>query len=266
MELPATPILTERGPAMRPEELRDLLTKVAGGVLSVDDAYRALAGWPFHDAGDALLDLQREARRGAPEVVYCEGKRPEQVKEIFQALAARQRLVLGTRAAPDHAVAVREALPDAAYDPVSRLLRWGELPEPTQPGPVAVVSAGTSDEPVASEAAGTLAAFGHPVIRVKDAGVAGLHRIVAHLETLRDALVVIVVAGMDGALPSVVAGLVPTPVIAVPTSVGYGANFGGLSALLAMLNSCSAGVVVVNIDNGFGAAYAASLIAKRVSR
>lgn len=248
---------------MHPKQLRDLLTKVSGGEISVDDAYKALSSWPFHDAGDALLDVQREARRGAPEVVYCEGKRPEQVKEIFETLAPSRNLILGTRASLDHADAVRAVLPETEYDPVSRLLTWGQRPEEIQPGPIAVVSAGTSDEPIALEAAGTLAAFGHPVVRVKDVGVAGLHRVVAHLETLREALVAIVVAGMDGALPSVVAGLVPTPVIAVPTSVGYGASFGGLSALLAMLNACAGGVVVVNIDNGFGAAYAASLIAKK---
>lgn len=251
---------------MRPEELRALLAQLAHGEISLDAAYRTLEGWPFLQSGEACLDLQREVRRGLPEVVYCEGKRPEQVKEVFASLAPRQRFILGTRATPDHAEAVRQAVPAAEYDPVSRLLTAGEPPKPDQPGPIAIISAGVSDEAVALEAAGTLTAFGHPVVRVKDAGVAGLHRIFEHLDTLKEALVAIVVAGMDGALPSVVAGLVPTPVIAVPTSVGYGASFGGLSALLAMLNSCAGGVCVVNIDNGFGAAYAASLIAKKVRR
>ena len=287
---------------MRPEALRSLLEKLAQGEISVDAAYRTLEGWPFVEVGaagraktagagseapipledreasvakpvsiprtglGAKLDVQREVRRGLPEAVYCEGKSPEQVQAIFQALAARERFVLGTRATPAHAESVRAVLPHASYDPVSRLLVAGELPPPDQPGPIAVVSAGSADEPVAKEAEGTLAAFGHPVVSVADAGVAGLQRIFAHLELLKQALVVIVVAGMDGALPSVVAGLIPTPVIAVPTSVGYGASFGGLSALLAMLNSCAGGVTVVNIDNGFGAAYAASLIARKVTR
>lgn len=281
---------------MRPEALRSLLERVARGEISVDAAYRALEGWPFLEveasapakrpdgasptgetqeasfAGDpglggaAKLDLQREVRRGLPEVVYCEGKSPEQVRAIFEALAARESLVLGTRASPAHADAVLQALPHAVYDPVSRLLRAGELPPANQPGPIAVVSAGTADEPVAKEAAGTLAALGHPFITIPDVGVAGLHRLIAHLDLLKEALVAIVVAGMDGALPSVVAGLIPTPVIAVPTSAGYGASFGGLAALLAMLNSCAGGVTVVNIDNGFGAAYAASLIARKVAK
>lgn len=251
---------------MRPSELRALLEKVAAGELSVEAAYRALEGWPFAETSGALLDLQREVRKGLPEVVYCEGKRPDQVREIFTALFARTGFVLGTRASAEHAAAVQSEAPDAVYDPVSRLLMLGTPPPPNQPGPIAVVWAGTSDEPVAQEAVGTLQAFGHPVVTVKDAGVAGLHRILRHLGTLREALVAIVVAGMDGALPSVVAGLVATPVIAVPTSVGYGASFAGLSALLAMLNSCAPGVSVVNIDNGFGAACAASLIARKVSR
>lgn len=277
---------------MRPEALRLLLEQLAHGEISVDAAYRALEGWPFVEIGGgrdeagpeglapdaaeaaastgkapvARFDVQREARRGLPEAIYCEGKTPEHVRAIFETLAARERFVLGTRALPAHAASVREALPHASYDPVSRLLTVGEPPLPDQPGPIAVVSAGTADEPVAREAAGTLAALGHPVTYVADAGVAGLHRIVANLQLLKEALVAIVVAGMDGALPSVVAGLVPTPVIAVPTSTGYGASFGGVAALLAMLNSCAGGVTVVNIDNGFGAACAASLIAKKVAR
>lgn len=250
---------------MRPEELRGLLERLAAGEISVDSAYRTLKGWPFTETDGALLDLQRPVRQGLPEVVYCEGKRPDQVREIFAALSARTGLVLGTRASSEHAAAVQIDAPDAVYDPVSRLLTLGKPPPPAQPGPIAVVWAGTSDEPVAREAVGTLEALGHPVVTVKDAGVAGLHRILSHLPVLQEALVAIVVAGMDGALPSVVAGLVATPVIAVPTSVGYGANFGGLAALLAMLNSCSAGLSVVNIDNGFGAACAASLIARKVS-
>lgn len=276
------------------ERLRTVLKRVAAGELSVDEAVQALAGppsLPYITTKTARLDIDRRSRRGLPEVVYCESKSPVQVREIFTVLAKRGELALGTRASEAHRRAVQEALPGVEYDPIGRLLLWrpgapaaaahrepgseggSTLWETLQTqqasgGPeapyVALVSAGSGDEPVLHEAAGTLAVFGHPVRVIKDCGVAGLQRILDHLEILRKAHVVIVIAGMDGALPSVVAGLIPTPVIAVPTSVGYGANFGGLAALLAMLNSCSEGVCVVNIDNGFGAAYAASLILRKV--
>lgn len=251
---------------MSDANLRRILARVRDGMMTVEDAAAALETWPYLDTGDAKLDLHRRARRGLPEVVLCGTKRPDQVAEIFHAIASAGQPALGTKADEDHWKSVREVLPEAEYEPIGRLLTWkpsGFAPRPVDTPPIAIVSAGTSDEPVVREAAGTLEAFGHPVRIVRDAGVAGLQRILSHVESIEEALVVIVVAGMDGALPSVVSGLISTPVIAVPTSVGYGANFDGLSALLAMLNNCSGGVTVVNIDNGFGAAYAAALIARK---
>ncbi|HET7559053.1 MAG TPA: nickel pincer cofactor biosynthesis protein LarB [Limnochordia bacterium] len=227
---------------------------------NVDDVRRTDAE---RQVGDGKLDLDRRRRRGLPEVIYCEHKRPEDVAALCAAMAAAGETVLATRAGAEHAAAAQAAVPGLTYDPVGRTLSGG-APAKRQPGPIAVISAGLSDEPVAREAANTLTAFGHEVLRVTDAGVAGLHRILARVELIDRALVAIVVAGMDGALPSVVAGLSATPVIAVPTSVGYGASFGGLSALLAMLNNCAGGATVVNIDNGFGAAYAAALIARKL--
>ena len=253
---------------MGPGELRELLEAVRSGALSVDDAVRKLREAPlaYLEAGEAKIDLDRRRRRGLPEVIYCEGKRPGQVREIFERLAAAGESVLGTRATPAHAEAVRSSLPGVRYDPVGRLLRWE--PEgwsvPRLSPKIAVVSAGTADERVVREIEGTLDAFGHEAAVVTDVGVAGLQRLLAHLPEIREAAVAIVVAGWDAALPSVVAGLIDAPVIAVPTSTGYGASFGGLSALLAALNSCAGGVTVVNIDNGFGAAYAASLIVRKV--
>lgn len=253
---------------MRPDELRQLLEAVRSGALPVEEALRKLgeAPAPYLAAGEAKIDLDRARRRGLPEVIYCEGKRPAQVREIFERLAAAGESALGTRATPAHAAAVRASLPGVRYDPVGRLLRWE--PEgrsaPRFSPEIAVVSAGAADERVVREAAGTLDAFGHAVTLVTDVGVAGLQRLLAHLPQIRKAAVAIVVAGWDAALPSVVAGLIDAPVIAVPTSTGYGASFGGLSALLAALNSCAGGVTVVNIDNGFGAAYAASLIVRKV--
>jgi NCAIR mutase (PurE)-related protein len=212
----------------------------------------------------AQLDHERVVRRGYPEAVYCEGKTPHQVAAIAAAIGSRTDptgATLFTRAAPTHAEAVLTVLPDARYDEVARLLAWPpQPPEPTG-GLVAVVAAGTSDLAVAREAALTAAYLGRAYELVVDVGVAGLHRILGRLELLRRARVIVVVAGMDGALPSVVAGLVSAPVIAVPTSVGYGAAFGGLAALLAMLNACSPGVAVVNIDNGYGAGHLAAQIA-----
>jgi NCAIR mutase (PurE)-related protein len=213
--------------------------------------------------GIADLDLERNARRGYPEAVYCEGKTPEQVGMIAAALAGGtpSGVALFTRAGHEHAAAVRAALPDAAHDPAARLLAWP--PEPPAPtgGPVAVLCAGTSDLPVAREAWLTARYLGRPAELVVDVGVAGLHRVLSRLDLIRSARVVVVAAGMDGALPSVVAGLVSAPVIAVPTSIGYGAAFEGLAALLAMLSSCAPGVGVVNIDNGYGAGHLAAQIA-----
>ena len=218
--------------------------------------------------GVATLDLQRARRRGIPEAVYCEGKTVEHVETIARSFAGRppEAPVLFTRADADRARAVLRALPGARHDPVARLVIWPPDEPESRRGAVLVVTAGTSDIPVAREAALTATYLGCEVSEVTDVGVAGLHRILGRLEQLRTADVVVVVAGMDGALPSVVAGLVECPVVAVPTSVGYGAAFGGLAPLLTMLNSCSPGVAVVNIDNGYGAAHLAAQIAHGRSR
>jgi NCAIR mutase (PurE)-related protein len=210
----------------------------------------------------AHLDVDRARRRGYPEAVYCAGKTPEQVAGIASAMHARPDVVtLFTRAAPEHAAAVLGALPDAFHDPAAGLLAWPPAaPEPSG-GPVVVVAAGTSDLPVAREALLTTRYLGRHAELVVDVGVAGLHRVLSHLDLLREARAVVVVAGMDGALPGVVAGLIAAPVVAVPTSVGYGAAFEGLAALLTMLNACAPGVAVVNIDNGYGAGHLAAQIA-----
>jgi NCAIR mutase (PurE)-related protein len=214
-------------------------------------------------AGFAELDLARQDRRGYPEAVYCAGKTPEQVHRIALAVAGRPDVVtLFTRASDEHAAAVQAALPDATWDPEARLLAWPAAVPPGTGGLVLVLAAGTSDLPVAKEAWLTARYLGRPAELVVDVGVAGLHRILSRLELLRSARVIVVAAGMDGALPSVVAGLVRAPVVALPTSVGYGASFGGVAALLTMLNSCAPGVSVVNIDNGYGAGHLAAQIAE----
>ena len=211
----------------------------------------------------AELDLDRQDRRGYPEAVYCAGKTPEQVRRIAAAVAGRPDVVtLFTRAGEEHAAAVQESLPDATWDPDARLLAWPPEVPPSTGGLVLVLAAGTSDLPVAREAWLTARYLGRRAELVVDVGVAGLHRILGKLELLRSARVVVVAAGMDGALPSVVAGLVRAPVVALPTSVGYGASFGGVAALLTMLNSCAPGVSVVNIDNGYGAGHLAAQIAE----
>jgi NCAIR mutase (PurE)-related protein len=248
---------------LHPDLLRKLLDDVAAGRLDTESALGRLAHLPFEELSFAKLDHHRALRCGLPEVIFGEGKTPEQVEEIFVRLAAIGDTVLASRVTPEAATRVLQRVPDAAYDALSRtiLLR----PRPVQGGDealVAIVCAGTADLPVAEEARVTLRAVGVRTEAFVDVGVAGLHRLLAGLPRLRDATVLIVVAGMEGALPSVVGGLVRAPVIAVPTSVGYGASFGGVAALLAMLNSCAAGVTVVNIDNGFGAAvHAARIIA-----
>lgn len=210
----------------------------------------------------ADLDLERTARRGYPEAIYCEGKSAEQVAAIAQAVRDRKDVItLFTRAGEAHVKAVLQELPEAFHDAEARLLAWPPEQPETAGGRVLVVGAGTSDLPVAREAMLTARYLGREVELIMDAGVAGLHRILSRLDTLRSARALVVVAGMDGALPSVVAGLVSAPVVAVPTSVGYGASFGGVAALLTMLNSCSPGVSVVNIDNGYGAGHLAAQIA-----
>lgn len=238
--------------------LEALLREVAAG-RSVASALAELTG--VEALGFAQVDLDRARRRGIPEVIFGQGKSAAEIARISNALRANDQRVLATRVDAAVAAEVRLALEDAAYDPLARVL-WApaEPPPPTGRGTVLVVSAGTTDAPVAAEAACTARLLGNTVERLSDVGVAGLHRLLQQLDRLRAASVLIVCAGMEGALPSVVAGLVECPVVAVPTSVGYGASFGGLAALLGMLNSCSAGVTVVNIDNGFGAAYAATLM------
>jgi hypothetical protein len=219
----------------------------------------------FEDLGFATLDHERVRRKGFPEVVYCAGKTPEQVAAIVERLAAREPRVLGTRASEAQFSAARRRVPGLRYHEQARALFLDREPRRRRLAGVVVAAAGTSDLPVAEEAALTLDLMGHAPERIYDVGVAGLHRLVRHLTALRAANVVVVVAGMEGALPSVVGGLVSAPVIAVPTSVGYGASFGGVTALLAMLNSCAPGVAVVNIDNGYGAGHLAASINARIA-
>jgi NCAIR mutase (PurE)-related protein len=248
---------------MNEETLRALLDAVRQGQTGVEDAIERLRRLPYDDLGFAHLDSHRALRSGFPEVVLCAGKRTEHVVAIMARLAEGPGPILATRAAPEVYAAVREALPAARYHDLARAIVYEPTPLPRQPGRILVISAGTADLPVAEEAAVTAELMGNAVERLYDVGVAGLHRLLGHLEQVMSADVLIVVAGMEGALPSVVGGLVRRPVIAVPTSVGYGASFGGLAALLGMLNSCASGVTVVNIDNGFGAGFAASLINRR---
>jgi pyridinium-3,5-biscarboxylic acid mononucleotide synthase len=243
-----------------PERVRRLLAEVAGGRLSVEEAERQLAWLPVEDIGVARIDHHRALRQGYPEVVFGQGKQPEHVAAITEHIAARGDAVLVTRVDPACAALLRERFPQMEQNPVARTayLAGAAAAAPEVRGSVLVVAAGTSDLPVAEEAAVCAAALGNPVDRLTDVGVAGLHRLLAEADTLQRASVIIVVAGMEGALPSVVGGLVATPVIAVPTSIGYGAALGGIAALLGMLTSCASGVTVVNIDNGFGAASAAT--------
>jgi len=250
-------------------EVRALLEGVAAGTLDVTDAEAALGVAPlqgFTDLGFARLDAHRGMRTGDPEVVYAAGKTVPQVIALLHALAEQtgERPALATRLTGEMVDAVRAEFPDALIDETARCVAVGTLP-PTA-GTVAVVSAGTSDEPVAAEASFVARAYGADVRRVSDVGVAGIHRLLAEARTLSTADCLVVVAGMEGALPSVVGGLVGTPLVAVPTSVGYGASYGGLAALLAMLNSCAPGITVVNIDNGFGAGVFAARVARRACR
>jgi NCAIR mutase (PurE)-related protein len=242
------------------KELENLLEEVKSGKKTVNEALDALKYFPYSDLGFARIDHHREIRTGYPEIVYCAGKSVEQVKEIFRVMAQREDNIFGTRADEKMYEAIRNILPEAVYYKEARIIsikkKEPEVPETN----IAVITAGTSDIPVAEEAAVTAELLGNNVVRIYDAGVAGIHRLVDKLPEIKNCRVVIVIAGMEGALASVVGGLVDKPVIAVPTSVGYGANFGGISALLAMLTSCSSGVTVVNIDNGFGAGFSASMI------
>ena len=248
---------------MDTRRLHNLLESVRDGRMEIEDALRLLRLLPVQDLGHTRLDAHREVRCGHAEVVYGEGKTPQQLLEIAQAILRHHDRLLVTRVGEGAAALLVEAFPHAVHRPASRTV-CVEPPEGLEgEGLVLVVSAGTSDGPVAEEAAVTARMLGARVEEMRDVGVAGIHRLLEHVRRLQEANVLVVVAGMEGALPSVVGGLVNRPVIGVPTSVGYGASFGGVAALLAMLNSCASGVTVVNIDNGFGAGYAAAQINTR---
>ena len=248
---------------MNPEEIRRLMEQVRDGYVHPDEACQRLRSLPFEDLGFARVDHHRALRRGFPETVLAEPKTPTQVAQIMKALADKSDLVIASRASKEHFFAVSEVLPEAEWYEEARILIVGDVPEPDESlAPVVVVTAGTSDIPVAEEAAVTAQLAACPVERIFDVGVAGIHRLLGHAEQLQQAGAIVVVAGMEGALASVVGGLVDAPVVAVPTSVGYGAAFEGLAALLGMLNSCASGVAVVNIDNGFGAGRFASMICR----
>lgn len=242
--------------------MAELLRDLYSHKITPEQALQKLEDYPYEDLGFAKVDHARELRKGTAEVIFGQGKTPAQLIKISKAILDKGSNLLITRLAPEIYKKIKARLPGCRYYPEARCLTLIKKKEPEPAGLIAILSAGTSDIPVAEEAAITCEFFGNKVARFYDVGVAGLHRLLGHLEDIKKARVIVVVAGMEGALPSVVAGLVKTPIIAVPTSVGYGANFHGLSALLAMLNSCPGGVAVVNIDNGFGAGYLASLINK----
>jgi NCAIR mutase (PurE)-related protein len=251
---------------MRREAVLELLRQLEANQTTPEAVAERLAALPFEDLGFAKLDHHRSLRSGMPEVIFSAGKTPAQVAEIFSRLAASGVSVLATRATPDHFAAVQSTTPAAQFHQLARCITLRQdslLPTPSSLLPaVTVICAGTSDLPIAEEAAITAELFGATVTRIADVGVAGLHRLLAQLDKLRAADCIICCAGMEGALPSVVGGLVQVPVIAVPTSIGYGASFEGVTALLGMLNACSPNITVVNIDNGFGAGYVATLIAR----
>ncbi|MBS3807116.1 MAG: nickel pincer cofactor biosynthesis protein LarB [Bacteroidales bacterium] len=244
------------------QTLEDLLRSIQENRLSVDEAMKTLKHFSYQDIGHTKIDNHRQIRTGYPEVIYCSGKTPEQVRDIFQAMLERDNNVIATRAGKHIYKEVASVIPEVEYHETARIITLQRKEIPMVQTNISVVTAGTSDMPVAEEAAVTAGFFGNPVKRFYDVGVAGIHRLQKNIADIADARVVVVIAGMEGALPSVVGGLVDKPVIAVPTSIGYGASFQGLSALLGMLTSCASGVSVVNIDNGFGAGYMASMINK----
>jgi len=246
--------------SLKPTELRKLMQLVRRGDVSPDEAVERLRHLPYEELGFAKVDHHRALRVGVPEVIFCPGKTPANLAAIFSKLAARGGNVLATRATPEQFAAVKKKVRGARYRELARAIVLQRDSAKTGKGLVVVVSAGTSDIPVAEEALVTAEIMGNDVQHIYDVGVAGIHRLLAHGDTLSRARVIIVCAGMEGALPSVVGGLVGVPVIAVPTSVGYGASFKGVTALLGMMNSCASNVSVVNIDNGFGAGYVASMI------
>ncbi|MDP2182081.1 MAG: nickel pincer cofactor biosynthesis protein LarB [Actinomycetota bacterium] len=245
---------------MDPQDLRSLLESVAAGTVDTDGAFEQLRTLPFSDIDVAKVDHHRALRCGFPEVIFCQGKTPGQVRSVARELLDHGDVVLATRASASQYQALAQIAPDARYFEASRLIVVDRRTDPPRTGHIVVASGGTADSPVAEEAAICAEVMGNRVTRVFDVGVAGLHRLLAHQETLHSARAIIAVAGMEGALPSLVAGLVSVPVIAVPTSVGYGVSFGGVAPLLTMLNSCASGIGVVNIDNGFGGAALASRI------
>lgn len=247
---------------MNKSDVQKLLEAVKNEEIGIDEAVAKMADLPYKDLGFAKIDNHRAIRVGYPEVIYCAGKTPEQVRDIIQFMLTKDNNILATRADEKVYDLIKELCPDANYNRLGRTITIKKREEPLTDSYVAIVCAGTSDLPVVEEAAETAVMLGNRVEKIVDVGVAGIHRLLSKLDLIRGAKVVIVVAGMEGALASVIGGLVDKPVIAVPTSVGYGANFGGLSALLSMLNSCAGGISVVNIDNGFGAAYCASMINK----
>jgi len=244
------------------KSIEKLLNDVKNDAVSLDDAVKKLENLPFSDLGFAKIDNHRAIRVGYPEVIYGEGKTVDHVKQIVEHMNGNGDNILVTRCSEEMAQAVLDVCPDAHYNQMGRTVSISNTEQDIPEGYIVIVAAGTSDLPVVEEAYETAKILGNQVKKLTDVGVAGIHRLFANLDVIREAKVVIVVAGMEGALASVVGGLVKKPIIAVPTSVGYGANFGGLAALLSMLNSCASGVSVVNIDNGFGAAYNASMINK----
>jgi NCAIR mutase (PurE)-related protein len=242
------------------DELKGFLEKIQNGSISVDEGISLLREMQYLDVGCAKIDTHRESRVGYPEVIFCPGKTTDQFATIVRAMLERQSNILATRASRELYDTIKEFCPEAIYHPLARTITIRKKDIAPPDTYIAIVTAGTSDLPVAEEAAVTAELYGNRVQRIVDVGVAGIHRLFHNLDGIRGAKVVIAVAGMEGALPSIIGGLVDKPVIAVPTSVGYGASFNGLSALLTMLNSCASGVCVVNIDNGFGAGYLASMI------
>jgi len=247
---------------MNKDEIKNLLEAVKYNNVDIEDALEKLEDLPFKDLGFAKIDNHREIRVGYPEVIYCEGKTVEQVRDIIKFMLTKNNNILGTRATEEMYNAVKEICKEAEYNKLGRTITIKKREQPLTDNYIAIVAAGTSDLPVVEEAFETAKILGNRVEKITDVGVAGIHRLFSRLDIIRGARVVIVIAGMEGALASVIGGLVDKPIIAVPTSVGYGANFGGIAALLSMLNSCASGVSVVNIDNGFGAAYNASIINK----
>ena len=245
---------------MKPTDIKNILESVEKGKLSVAEALKSLRSLPFEDLGFAHVDHHRQLRCGFAEVIFCPGKSSQQICDIFERLLVSGTNVLATRAEPEVYQAIFSRFPRAQYNETAKTITLTQTPSVKPIGQVVIVSAGTSDLPVAEEASETAQIMGSKVQTIYDVGVAGLHRLLGHSEQIQRANVVVVVAGMEGALPSVVGGLVAVPVIAVPTSIGYGASFGGVAPLLTMLNSCASGVSVVNIDNGFGGGYTAALI------